>query len=197
MKVAKICWISGSILINVVIAIYIGLIRKAPIREEERFQYINDNWDIFSAHWKAEFILMILIAIGAFYFALYFKKISWSIITIGQLITILTYPIMLGGYYDSTFEIQLVANEMATVVFLVGNIFFFGGLVVLYIEDAILVKWLRILAISLAAIGVIAMFGAFIGFYPWKTAMKIGPLITLLYLINAYYGFRLENEKNK
>lgn len=197
MKIAKICWISGSILINVVIAIYINLMSKAPIREEERFRYINDNWDIFSAHWKAEFILMTLIAIGAFYFALYFKKISWSIITIGQLIILLTYPIMLGGYHDSTLEIQLVANEIATVVFLVGNIFFFGGLVVLYTEDAILAKWLRILAITLAAIGIIAMTGAFIGFYPWKTAMKIGPLITLLYLINAYYGFRLGNGKNK
>ena len=58
MKVAKICWISGSILINVIIGIYIYLSSKAPVNPEERHLFINENWDIYGGHWKAELIIM-------------------------------------------------------------------------------------------------------------------------------------------
>lgn len=192
MKIAKISWITGSILINIVIGFYINLMSKSPTGPEETFNYINENWSAFSGMWKIEFVLMILIAFSAFYFALYFKNISWSIITTGQFIILLTYPIMLGGYHNSSVKMFLMTNEMATVVFLVGNIFFFVGLIVLYLNDSLLSKWLKIAAILFATIGTISMTGCFIGLYPWKEAMVVGPIISLLYLINAYYVFLLK-----
>ncbi len=98
MKLAKILWILGSILINITIGIYIYLSKQMPIHPQERHLFINENWGVFGGHWKAEFLIMTMIAIGAIYFAIHFKKISWSIISIGQLILLSLYPIMLGGY---------------------------------------------------------------------------------------------------
>lgn len=192
MKVAKICWITGSILINLIIGIYIYLSSKAPVSPEERHLYINENWDIYGGHWKAELLIMTMIAIGAFYFAINLKKISWSIIAVGQLILLSLYPIMLGGYRNTPFEIAEMVNQIAIVIFVFGNIVFLAGLLHLYLFDTLLKKWLRITAISLSSIALIVFSISFMGFISWKQAIMIGPLMNLLYLINAYYGFRLK-----
>ena len=194
MKLAKICWVAGSILINVIIGIYVYLSSKAPVDPQERYLYINENWDLFGAHWKAEFLLMTMIAIGAIYFAINLKKISWSIIALGQIILLSLYPIMLGGYRNTPFDIAEMANQMAIVVFVFGNIVFLAGLLHLYLADTLLKKWLRFAAISFASIALIVFLTSFMGFISWKQAMKIGPLWNLLYLINAYYVFHLKSK---
>ena len=194
MKLAKICWVAGSILINVIIGIYVYLSSKAPVDPQERYLYINENWDLFGAHWKAEFLLMTMIAIGAIYFAINLKKISWSIIALGQIILLSLYPIMLGGYRNTPFDIAEMANQMAIVVFVFGNIVFLSGLLHLYLTDTLLKKWLRFAAISLASISLIVLLISFVDFISWKQAIKVGPLLNLLYLINAYYVFNLKIE---
>lgn len=193
MKLAKICWITGSILINVIIGIYIYLSSKAPVDPEERHLYINENWDIYGGHWKAELLIMTIIAIGAIYFAINLKKISWSIIVVGQLILLSLYPIMLGGYRNTPFEIAEMANQMAIVVFIFGNIVFLAGLLHLYLFDTLLNKWLRFSAIGLIGVSLIVFSIAFMGLISLKQALIIGPLINIIYLINAYYGFRIKN----
>ena len=193
MIIAKICWISGSILINVIIGIYIYLSSKAPVNPEEKYLYINENWDIYGGHWKVELIIMTIIAIGAIYFAINLKKISWAIIAVGQLILLSLYPIMLGGYRNTPFEIAEMANQMAIVIFIFGNIVFLAGLLHLYFFDTLLKKWLRFAAIGLVSISLIVFSISFMGLISWKQAIVIGPLINIIYLINAYYGFRLKN----
>ncbi|MCX2718125.1 hypothetical protein [Lentiprolixibacter aurantiacus] len=191
MKLAKIFWSLGSLLINVTIIIYIALSSKAPQDIVERYAYINSNWALYGAHWKAEFLFMTLIAIGAVFFAARFRKISWSVIVVGQLILLLTYPIMLGGYQNTPFELAEMANQMATVVFVFGNLVFFSGLLLLYREDGLLKKWLRIVAMGLSGIGALVFLITFAGVISWKQAMMAGPLINILYLINAYYGLKI------
>ncbi|WP_411768506.1 hypothetical protein [Winogradskyella sp. A3E31] len=191
MKTAKVLWSLGSLLLNVTIAIYISVMSKAPSGAEERYAYINDNWGIFSAHWKAEFLFMTMIAIGAFYFAIKLKKVSWAIIAVGQIIALLIYPIMIGGYHNTPLEIAEMANKMAILIFVFGNIVFLSGAFHLYYNDSAVSKWLKYIAMACSGIAAIAFLLSFSDIITWKQAMMIAPLVNILYLINAYYGLKI------
>ena len=192
MKIAKALWSLGCLFVNVTIIIYIYLSKSAPQDLEDRIEYVNQNWNVYSAHWKAEFLFMTMIAIGAVYFAVNLKKISWSIIVVGQLILLLVYPIMLGGYRNTPIDVSEMANQMAVVIFIFGNIVFFGGTYLLYYQDRELKKWLRMLAMTISFIGGMIFTISFVGFIDWKQALVVGPLINILYLINAYYGLKIK-----
>ncbi|MEM9829738.1 MAG: hypothetical protein AAF944_03830 [Bacteroidota bacterium] len=194
MKLAKLFWSIGSVLINVVIGIYIYLMSNAPENRQERYQYINENWGIYGAHWKAEFLLMTLIAIGALYFALRTHKASWTIVSVGQLILLITYPVMLGGYRNTPLEIAEMANEIATIVFVFGNVIFFSGMFLLYLKDIYLKQWLKIFAYSVAGFMTLVFLVIFTGFITWGQALVVAPLANVMYLINAYYGLKIKLE---
>jgi hypothetical protein len=197
MKLAKTLWIIGNLMVNVTIGIYVYLSSRAPIDAAERHSYVNENWSVYAGHWKAEFVFMTMIAIGAIFFAINFKKVSWSLISVGQLILLTLYPLMLGGYHNTPFELAEMANQMAIVVFVFGNIVFLGGLIHLYLYDSLLNKWIRFSAVGFASIALIAFSISFMGFISWKQALIIGPLTNLLFLINAYYGFKVKLEDMK
>jgi len=194
MKTAKNLWILSSLMINVVIGIYIYLQQNAPKNLEERFQYINDNWAMYGGHWKAEFLVMTLMLIGAIYFMMYWKSMSWTIISVGQLIVLLTYPIMLGGYENTPFELANMANQIATITFIFGNVIFFLGITLLYLKAHILQPWLRYVAILLSIGATLLFTSVFIGLITWNQVIVIAPLINILYLINAYYIYKIPSE---
>ena len=194
MKLAKTLWVLGNLLVNITIGIYIYLMSKAPLDQAERHQHLNENWDIYAGHWKAEFLFMTMIAIGAIYFAINSKKISWILISVGQLILLTLYPFMLGGYRNTPFEVAEMANQMGIIVFVFGNIIFLGGLIHLYLYDSLLKKWIRFSAVVFASIALIAFSISFMGFITWKQALIIGPLTNLLFIINAYYGVKIKIE---
>jgi len=159
---------------------------------DERLVYLNEHWQVYAAHWKAEWLLMTFIAIGALYFAYRIRTISWAIISIGQILLLFTYPLMLGGYHNTSMDLFNMANEMATLVFLFGNLLFAGGLFHLYLMDTTLPKWLRLTAVILAGISTLTFTIAFAGIISWGQAMLLAPLVNVLYLINAYYGYKLQ-----
>ena len=193
MKTAKIFWSLSSILINVVIGIYIYLQQNGPQSNlAERFQYINENWAMYGGHWKVEFLLMVLMMIGAVYFTVYWKSISWTIISIGQFIVLLTYPFMLGGYQNTPFELASMSNQMATVTFILGNLVFFSGLTYMYFQSQALPSWLRKAAITLSIIATLMFLLIYIEIITWSQAIVMAPIINVLYLINAYYGFKID-----
>ena len=192
MKLAKVFWSLGSLLVNITIAVYIVLSSKAPESLSERYEYINQNWSIYAGHWKAEFFIMTMIAIGALYFAMNLKKLSWSIISVGQILLLFTYPVMLGGYRNTPFEMAEMANQMATTIFIFGNFIFLGGLFHLYRSDSLLPTWLKNTAQVLSGITTVFFGLTFAGFIEWEQTMMIAPLVNLLYLINAYYGLKIE-----
>ena len=197
MKLARAFWILGNLLVNITIGIYIYLSSKAPVDIVERYSYMNENWNIYAGHWKAEFVFMTMIAIGAIFFAINSKKVSWSLISVGQLISLTLYPLMLGGYYNTPVELAEMANQIAIVVFVFGNIVYLGGLIHLYLYDSLLKKWIRFSAVCFASIALIAFSISFMGFISWKQALIIGPLTNMLFLINAYYGFKINLENMK
>ncbi|MEN8194469.1 MAG: hypothetical protein ABFS12_16740 [Bacteroidota bacterium] len=184
-------WSFGSLLLNIPIIIYVILSSKAPSDFAERIGYINDNWIIYSAHWKLEFLFMTMITIGAVSFAFNLKKASWPWISVGQIILLMTYPLMLGAYHNTSIEIADMANQIAVVIFIFGNIVLLSGLFHLYWTDTILQKWLRYTAILLSGFATIIFCIVYVGVISWRQAMMIGPLINILYLINAFYGWKL------
>lgn len=192
MKIAKVFWISGSILVNVTVVAYIWLQSGAPARFAERMEYMNSNWNEYGYHWRAEFLLMSLIAIGAFYFAVRFRDAGWSIVTLGQVITLATYPIMLGGYRNTPLEMSTAANQIATVTFVFGQSLFYFGLVWIYFYDDLFPNWLRTLSVIFAGVFSLAFFGVFLELWDFKQMMIIGPIGIILNFINAYYGMKLE-----
>lgn len=196
MKVAKLCWSLGSLLVNITIGVYIYLQNNGPSNLEDRFQYVNENWAMYSAHWKAEFLIMILVAIGAFHFAISLKKIGWVITAIGQFIILLTYPLMLGGYQNTPFELASMSNQMATITFVLGNLVFFSGLTYLYLQSKVLPSWLRKVAIVLSIITTLMFLSIYAEIITWGQAIIMAPIINVLYLINAYYGWQLKPLKN-
>ena len=147
---------------------------------------------MYGGHWKAEFLIMILVAIGAIFFAIAFKSISWTIISMGQLIILWTYPLMLAGYRNTPLEIALMTNEMATITFVFGNLIFFIGLFYMYLQSDVLKKWLRYAALSLSGIAALLFLVIVLGVLTWKDALVLAPIINILYLINAYYGFKID-----
>lgn len=192
MKTAKICWSLGSLLINVVIALYIYLMVTGPEGLAERFQFINDNWTIYGGHWRAEFLIMILVAIGAVYFALQYKSIGWTIIAIGQFIILWTYPLMLGGYRNTPFELASMANQMAIITFNFGNLVFFSGLFLMYFKSKVLRPWLRKVALVCSAVISVLFLIIVMDIIEWKDVLMLAPLVNIMYLINAYYGLKLD-----
>jgi len=193
MKTAKILWISGSILINVVIFFYVKIMSQVPAGTHAvRYGYINENWSQFETMWKAEMIVMSLLTISAIFFAIKYKSIAWSIVAFGQLVLITLYPIMIGGYHDTSVEVYTMAYQMSVLIFVFGKILFLAGMILVYLTDSILQKWLRIVASVLALVGLISFTASYLGFIGWKQALKSAIALNLLYLINAYHGFKME-----
>jgi hypothetical protein len=155
--------------------------------------YLNDNWNVFSGHWKAEFLIMGLITIGAIYFMIHFRTIGWTVVSLGQIIILTMYPLMLGGYHNTPLEINEAVNKMVVVIFVLGNIIFLAGLFLVYMNEQKIPKWLQILAMVLSALGCLVFLGAYLDIYGWKKALMAGPLVNVLYLINAYLGVRIDN----
>ena len=195
MKLAKFFWSVGSLLINVVIVTYVMLMRGMPGDRQAVYRYMNEHWETFGGHWKAELLLMAMIAVGAFYFAIHFRKFSWVLITVGQLVLLFLYPIMLGGYRGTPLELAEMANQIASTVFLFGNILFFLGVFYLYREDRLLPQWLRATAMVLSAIFTAAATVAYVGIMNWQQLIVVAPVANIIYLINAYYGLKLQPEK--
>ena len=192
MKLGKLLWSIGSILINITIGIYIYLSANAPLDPLDRHLYVNENWQVYEMHWKSEFLFMTMIAIGAVYFAFKLKEVCWAIISVGQLILLTTYPIMLGGYRNTPFELSQMANQMSTVVFVFGNLIFLGGLLKLYLTDTYLKKWLKWTAVGLSSLTFFIFLITYMGVIDWKQALMVGPLVNILYLINAFYGAKVK-----
>ena len=193
MKVAKVLWVLGSILINGLIFSYIKIISKIPEGTHAvRYQYINENWSQFEIMWKTEMLVMSFLTISAIFFAIKFKSVAWSMVALGQLVLITLYPVMIGGYHDTSVAVYTMAYQMSVLIFVFGNMLFLTGMIFVYLTDSLLHKWLRIVASILALIGLVSFTAAYSGFIDWKQALKSAVVLNLLYFINAYHGFKME-----
>lgn len=190
--VARWAWIVGSLLVNLAIAMYIWLMSRAPADFAARHDYINANWTAFSVHWKAEFVFMALIAVGALSFAVRARTAGWCCVALGQFLLLTIYPVMMGGYLDTPVAIASAANEVSLVIFLFSNLVFLAGLVGVYWRAHEVGPMLRGFALVLALIAWLIFLACFLGLIGWSQAMLAAPLVMLLYLVNAWYGYRVE-----
>jgi hypothetical protein len=191
---ARWSWIVGSLLVNVTIAMYIWLSLHAPAEFAERHLYVNANWSAYSVHWKAEFVFMALIAVGALSFAIRTRAGGWCFVAAGQLLLLTIYPVMLGGYRDTPLDVAAAVNEISLVIFLFSNLLFLGGMALVYLRAYEIGPVLRGVALAIALLSWLAFLACFLGLIGWAQAMLAGPLVMILYLINAWYGYRLSDE---
>ena len=117
-------------------------------------------------------IVMSLLTISAIYFAITYKSIAWSTVFLGQLVLITLYPVMIGGYHDTSVEVYKMANQMSVLIFVFGKILFLAWMILVYSTDSVLQKWLRIVASVFAFIGLISFAASYLGFIDWKQALK-------------------------
>lgn len=193
MNAARGAWVVGSILVNVTIGIYLWLSRHAPLDPVHRQQYLNDHWTLYSGHWKAELVFMTLIAVGALFFAIRLQRPGWTVTALGQVLLLTMYPVMLGGYRNTSVDIANVANEIAVTIFLYGNVVFLAGLLLVYRSAAEIRAGLRWLAMGLSSVAGAMFLASFLEFIDWRQALQVcGPFMSMLYLINAYYGYKLD-----
>lgn len=188
---ARWSWIIGSLLVNVTIAMYIWLSMNAPSDFAERHLYVNANWGAYAVHWKAEFVFMALITVGAFSFAIRTRAAGWCFVAAGQLLLLTIYPVMLGGYRDTPVDVASAVNEIALVIFLFSNLLFLAGMALVYLRAHELGPLLRGIAFAISLLAWLVFLACFLGLIGWAQAMLAGPLIMVLYLINAWYGYRL------
>ena len=189
---SRCAWIAGSVLVNLTIGMYIWLSTNAPSEFAARHAYLNENWTLYALHWKAEFVFMALIAVGAFSFAVRTRVSGWSFVFVGQLLLLSTYPVMLGGYRDTAPEIAEMMNQVSLVIFLFGNLLFLAGLVLVYLRASEIRPILRGFALVLALICTMVFAACFLNFISWSQAALAGPLVMMLYLINAWYGLKVD-----
>ncbi|MGB3799120.1 MAG: hypothetical protein WA952_04850 [Lewinella sp.] len=189
MKLGRALWSLGSLLINITIIVHLIMARRMPDGDPgARFSYVTKNWDIYSLNWRVEWILMAMIAAGAFYFATRTRTVSWAIIAVGQVLLLLTYPVLLAGFEGNSQPMASLAGNLATEIFVSANILFLGGLGHLYLNDDAAATWLRYPAAALAIVGTLACLACNFGLVTLEEVTIAAPLLMVLYLINSYYG---------
>lgn len=182
-------WSLGSLLINVTIIIHQIMARRMPAGDPAgRFDYVIKNWDIYGLNWRVEWVLMAMIAAGAIFFAIRTRTLSWAIISGGQVLLLLTYPVLLAGYLGGSLPMATLVNRLATEIFVSGNMLFLAGLLHLYLTDEQLPLWARYPAAALALVGVLAFVGCNFGLLTLSEIVVAAPVLQLLYVVNSYYG---------
>ncbi|WP_116105893.1 hypothetical protein [Lewinella sp. IMCC34191] len=189
MKLGRALWSVGSLLINLTIVVHLIMARRMPVGDlSGRLAYVTKNWDIYSINWRIEWLLMAMIAAGAVFFATRTRILSWAIISVGQVLLLITYPVLLAGFVETSLPIASLAGRLATEIFVSGNILFLGGLGHLYLNDEIAAPWLRYPAAVLAILGTLAFVACNFGLVTLEEVTVAAPLLIVLHLVNSYYG---------
>ena len=153
----------------------------------ERVAYIKANWTLLATHWRIEF----LCAVALSWVALHFSSRTswWYLVAIGQLSMLVEYMLMLGGYPEVKSEegFQLV-NRMAIWIFAASNLVWLVGMAGLYSGAS---AWLKSTGMVLSGVCALFFLAFVLGFVTMKQAAVVGPLVMLLYLLNAWYGIRV------
>jgi hypothetical protein len=153
----------------------------------ERVAYLKVNWTLIATHWRIEFLCVVALSWVAFHFSS--RSSWWYLVAVGQLLMLVEYMLMLGGYpqVESEEGFQLV-NQMATWVFAASNLVWLAGMVGVYSGAS---AWLKSTGMVLSGLCALFFLVFVLDFVTMKQAAIAGPLILLLYLLNAWYGIRV------
>jgi len=199
-KAAAYLWLTGSILFFAAVVLFVFVYRPPAGTDAEKTAQIVNNWPLVSNIWRMETLAAVLLTVSSWYFATVKRSMSWFLVAFGHIAMIVMYAFMLGSYpvaagsYGESPNLFPMTNEAAVWVFGFSNLLFLTGLAGVYFKSEILGVWVKrtgVVISSLGAVGSLALFFELITFGNLNIG---GPLILILYLLNAYLGFRLAKE---
>ena len=191
MKLAKLLWTIASFYLPVIGFVYIVILGDAPADGPERYEYIRQHWGVYDYQWKAELMMSTLIAISSFLFSKYLKNPAFVIIGVGQLFFAMAMPLSIGITPNAGYELSATIGKGAHQLVNFGMMISLAGNLILHWEARVLQNWLRMAALILATLAFIGFFAGFINLIDTSTAQKAMVFVMLLYVINGYFGLKI------
>ena len=195
MKLAKYLWTIASFYLLVIGFFYMVVLKDAPPNGPERYEFILNNWTTYDYQWKAELMMSTLLSISSFLFSKYLKNPGFIIIGVGQLFFAMAMPMSIGITPNATYEFGSLIGKGAHEMVNFGMMISLAGYLILHWKSRVLSKGLRVAALILAALAFLSFAAGFINIIESTMAQKAMLLVMLLYLINGYFGIKI-NETN-
>jgi len=187
-------WSVSTIIVVIAIMLYVFAYRGSMDAGADKTAHLMAIWPLASGMWRLEFIGVCGMAIAGGYFALVEKSLGWLTVFIGQLITIIMYAIMLGGYpiagevYEETPAIMEALNNIAIQLFTYGNLLLLAGLAGIFFSSKILPKWLSLASGALAILMMCNFAGIFFGWITFGDILILEMMAPFFFLFTAFYG---------
>lgn len=195
MKLAKYLWTIASFYLLAIGFVYIIILKDAPSGGLERYEFIIENWAIYDYQWKAELMMTTMLSIASFLFYKYLDNPGFIIIGVGQLFFAIAMPISIGITPNASYDIGSLIGKGAHQMVNFGMMVSLAGYFILHWKSPVLSNWLRIAALVLAALGFLSFLAGFANIIETSTAQKAMLLVMLLYVINGFFGIKV-NETN-
>lgn len=191
MKIAKFLWTISSFYLLVIGFVYIVILKEAPSDGPERYAFILENWNIYHYQWKAEGMMATLLSISSFLFFRYLGNPGFIFIGVGQLFFAVAMPISIGITPNATYEFGSLIGKGAHQLVNFGMMVSLAGYLILHWTSRALPKWLRIAALILATLGFLPFAAGFLNLIESSTAQNAMLFVMFLYLVNGYYGIKV------
>lgn len=195
MKLAKYLWTIASFYLLVIGFFYIVILKDVPANGPERYEFIMKNWTIYDYQWKAELMMTTFLSISSFLFSKYLKNPGFIIIGVGQLFFAMAMPISIGVTPNAPYEFGTLIGKGAHQMVNFGMMVSLAGYLILYWKSRVLSKGLRVAALMLATLAFLSFTAGFLNIIETTTAQKAMVLVMFLYVINGYFGIKI-NETN-
>ena len=176
----------ASLAFFVLIGLYIFVYQPASGDWQDKLDHMNRNWSLISSIWRGEFLVATVLSWVAFYFS---KNNSWWLLVgIGHLLMLVEYALMLGGYPEITTEVNFnLIQHIVVWIFAASNFIWLIGMTGVYYGER---GWIRYVGGIFALVCGLLFLTIVFGLFRMEELLIVGPLLNLLYLVNAYYGFR-------
>ncbi len=202
-KTAAVLWTIGSAGFFISLLLYVLVYQPASGSDAVKTDQILSQWTLVSYIWRAETISAILIGISTWYFSLAKKNLFWILVSFAHIIMTTMYAYLLGAYptaaefyAEAPFLFPLV-NNTAIWIFSLSNLLFLIGMAGVYYLDRLLKRWLALTGTVISVLGLVGMTALFLELVSFGQIVAVGPLVTLLYLLNAYLGIEMLRQRDE
>lgn len=205
----------GSATFIATISAYLGIYgapegsgSSGAITTADSARHMLENRALIRSIWIAELLAVSVHAIAAFLLAgrpgrgNSLAPLGWVTFGVGSIIYLGLYGVMLGAYWpaadvaDQAPAILESANAMAVAFFLIANIPINLGLAVIFAAEARAIdpavpRWIGLAASLCGTLVCLVMIYALASDGGMAVALSVAPLGGLLFLVSAWFGFRL------
>jgi len=195
-KTAWWLWVISTLIVIAAISMYAFNYRAGMDPGEDKVVHYLAQQSFAQRMWQLEFLGMIGMGIAAAYFAISDKSLGWVTVAFGQLIVMVMYAIMLGGYpmtaaaYQDTPVLMDALNQIAIILFAISNVIVMAGFAGILLTTTVLPNWLAKSAGVLALGFMVGAFLIFLEFLTFDSLAVMGPAALVVYLVLALYGYR-------